>query len=191
MTPLRALKSAVAILEKLECKYCLVGGHAASLYRVQERLTADVDFALVANSIKKSKKIAEDCIQKLGLEVMEGIIPAGQDEEPRSSICFITATPTTNSLKGVIDILLPVLPWVKVAVERAQNNRLDLGFSHVPVITPEDLIISKCYSYRNSADRFQDLDDIKGVMQGVNKLDLDYLMSRLHELNLKIPDLVS
>jgi hypothetical protein len=96
----------------------------------------------------------------------------------------------TGESKGLIDILLPDLPWVSKAVKRAQHNRLDLGFAAVPVITPEDLIIAKCYSLRNSPDRFQDLDDIKEIFINIQDLDRDYLESSLQELDLVIPEQV-
>ena len=62
--------------------------------------------------------------------------------------------------KGIIDLLLSVLPWIEGAVARAQHNSIDLGFARVPVITPEDLRAAKCAALGNSPDRFQDLDDL-------------------------------
>ncbi|MEZ4753224.1 MAG: hypothetical protein R3A13_02815 [Bdellovibrionota bacterium] len=38
MTPLKTLKAAVKEFEKRKLSYCLIGGHAASLYRKQEDL---------------------------------------------------------------------------------------------------------------------------------------------------------
>lgn len=96
---------------------------------------------------------------------------------------MITSTPIANEVTGMVDVLLPELPWVKVAVERAQANLIDLGFAFVPVITPDDLIVAKCFSVRNSPDRFKDLDDLK-------ELDIDYLREKLATFNLEIPDQV-
>ncbi len=188
MTPLKTLKQAVAIFEKLGCKYCLVGGHAASLYRSQERLTRDVDFALIAKKSTESRKLAEQVIKEMDLKPMVGFIPHGPNEQKRKSVCMITSTPLPKESKGIIDILLPELPWVTTAVDRAQHNRINLGFAEVPVITPEDLIIAKCYALNNSPDRFQDLDDLKEIFQNVTDLDLDYLGEGLLKLNLKIPE---
>jgi hypothetical protein len=100
---------------------------------------------------------------------------------------MVTSVATASETKGAIDILLPELPWLTPAVERAHYNRLDLGFAHVPVITPEDLIIAKCYALNNSPERFQDLDDIKEIFLYKHELDLDYLGVRLEALNLQIP----
>jgi len=190
MTPLKTLKQAVAAFEKLGCKYCLVGGHAASLYRVQPRLTKDVDFALIADPLSDSRKLAQKVIKSMGLKPMLGFIPATPKEKDRKAVCLVTSSPLPNETTGLIDILLPELPWLAQAVERAQHNKLDLGFKSVPVITPEDLILAKCYALNNSPDRFQDLDDLKEIFGYVRDLDLDYLRHNLTGLGLPIPELV-
>lgn len=190
LTPLKALKLMVKALNKEPCAYCLVGGHAASLYRVQERFTKDVDFALVADLEKNSRAVAERAIKAVGLTPIVGFIPRGKQEPARRSICMITSTPLANEVTGMVDVLLPELPWVKVAVERAQANLIDLGFAFVPVITPEDLIVAKCFSVRNSPDRFKDLDDLKELLGHVKELDIDYLREKLATFSLEIPDQV-
>lgn len=58
------------------------------------------------------------------------------------------------------------------------------------MITPEDLILAKCYALNNSPDRFQDLDDIKEIFAGVKDLDIDYLQMNLKALSLTLPELV-
>lgn len=187
ITPLKLLKAAVKKLEKQGVGYCLIGGHAASLYRSQERFTKDVDFAICADPPSDSRKQAELVVSGIGLIPMVGFIAASASEPKRRSICMVTSVPEAGESKGLIDILLPDLPWVPIAVERAQHNRLDLGFAAVPVITPEDLIIAKCYSLRNAPDRFQDLDDLKEIFLSVRNLDRDYLESSLEALELVVP----
>lgn len=188
MTPLKILKQAVEAFEKNSFQYCLVGGHAASLYRSQERLTRDVDFALLGDPVSASQAQAVHVISSLNLKPVVGFIPRSPNEDQRSSVCMVTSSPAKNEAKGIIDILLPSLPWLAQAVRRAQHNRINLGFAVVPVITPEDLIVAKCYSLNNSPDRFQDLDDIKEIFLSVKDLDLDYLRRSLDELDLAIPD---
>lgn len=190
MTPLKTLKQAVSAFEKLGCKYCLIGGHAASLYRSQERTTKDVDFALIAEPQSDSRSLAEKVIEYMGLKPILGSIPEGPKKRGRNSICMVTSCPAPNEAKGMIDILLPELPWVTQAVKRSQHNKIDLGFKLVPVITPEDLIVAKCYALNNSPDRFQDLDDLKEIFGNVHDMDLDYLRLNLANLKLAIPDLV-
>lgn len=187
LTPLSVLKRAVATLSELPCKFCLIGGHAASLYRSQERFTRDVDFALIGSPKARSRDVAEKAVRALGLKPMLGAIPVGKSERERSSVCMITSEPRDGEVTGILDILLPDVPWVQEAVERAQSNLIDLGFAMVPVITPEDLIVAKCLSVRNAPDRFQDLDDLKQLFIDVKDLDFDYLRRRLHELSLSIP----
>ena len=190
MTPLKLLKQAVSIFEELECTYCLVGGHAASLYRSHPRLTNDVDFAVTTKPASRARRIAEQVIERLGLKPMVGFIPPSPKERRRKSVCMITATPAKNELNGLIDILLPELPWVAPAIGRAQYNKLNLGFAIVPVITPEDLIVAKCYALNNAPDRFQDLDDLKDLFQSVRDIDVDYIRRHLGELKLSVPDAV-
>lgn len=187
MRPLKALKDAVKALESSNARYCLVGGHAASLYRTQARVTRDVDFALVAQKPNDSLKTAEQIIRKMGLRPVVGFIPPRDAEGNRTSVCMVTSTPPPGELTGIIDILLPTLPWVASAVERAQYNKLDLGFAAVPVITPEDLIIAKCYALKHSPDRFQDLDDLKEIFSSTIEFDWDYVRREFGRLRLSIP----
>lgn len=190
MTPLKILKLAVSVLEKSPVQYCLVGGHAASLYRSQARLTRDVDFALVSGTPSGSRAAAEKVITEIGLKPVVGLISRGAHEVSRRPVCMITSAPAKGELAGMIDILLPELPWVPLAVERAQYNKIDLGFSKVPVITPEDLVVAKCYSLKNEPDRFQDLDDLKEIFLGVSPIDYDYVRSNLARLKLSLPEVI-
>ena len=188
LTPLQALKKTVAALSELPCRFCLVGGHAASLYRSQERFTKDVDFALVADAKGKSRAIASQAIEKLGMKPVAGFMVLGDTEKSQRALCMVTSEPPASELTGLVDILLPELPWVIDAVGRAQDNLIDLGFAKVPVITAEDLILAKCYAVRNCPDRFQDLDDLNQLFKDVQDLDTDYLRRRLVELKLTIPE---
>lgn len=190
MTPLAVLKAAVTELEKRQVEYCLIGGHAASLYRINERVTVDVDFALVAKPASDSRAIAEEIIRAVGLNPMVGFIPGRRNQNKSGKICLVTSEPEGSRLNGIIDILLPELPWLTDAVTRAQLNRIDLGFDKVPIITPEDLIIAKCYALSGSPDRFQDLDDIREIFRAVNDLDFEYLARKLDQFSLVIPKIL-
>lgn len=122
-------------MTQLPCRFCLVGGHAASLYRSQERFTRDVDFAVVASPKVKSRAVAEKAIKALGLKPVVGVTPLGKNEPKRPVVWMISSEPAPQELTGLVDILLPEVPWVPEAVERAQSNVLNLGFADVPVIT--------------------------------------------------------
>lgn len=188
MTPLKALKAAVAAFEERKCRYCLIGGHAASLYRINERVTKDVDFALVAAVEKESRKQAEEIIKALGLRPTVGFIPGIKNRPGRISL--ITSAPQAGALTGIIDILLPEQPWVVGAIERAQYNRLDLVFAKVPVITPEDLVIAKAFALQGAPDRFQDLDDIKEIFLALPTIDTEYIRGRLQEFEVRLPKIL-
>lgn len=188
LTPLQALKKTVAALSEMPCRFCLIGGHAASLYRSQERFTKDVDFALVADAKGKSRALASKAIKKIGLKPAAGFMVLGDATKSQRALCMVTSEPPASELTGLVDILLPEVPWVLDAVARAQDNLIDLGFAKVPVITAEDLILAKCYAVRNSPDRFQDLDDVKHLFKDVRDLDTDYLRRKLVELKLTIPE---
>lgn len=190
MTPLKILKDAVGAFETLGQSYCLVGGHAASLYRTQERVTRDVDFALVAKPAADSKRVAELVIAGMGLKPVVGFIPPEAHKPMRQSVCMVTSAPLPGELTGIIDILLPELPWVAQAVERAQYNRINLSFALVPVIPPEDLIVAKCFAVKNSPDRFQDLDDLKEIFIAVTDLDHQYLRHSLSAFGVSVPEAV-
>lgn len=120
---------------------------------------------------------------------MRSVLSFTPDEKKRkrSAVCMVTSEPAPGELTGLVGILLPELPWLVSAVDRAQHNKIDLGFGKIPVITPEDLIISKSYALENSPDRFQDLDDLKQILENREDLDFDYLREAMSEIGVEIP----
>lgn len=188
MTPLEALRKVVRELESNGILYCLIGGHAASLYRRHERTTKDVDIAILGADRKNEKELAIELIRSIGLEPLLGFIPRRGDTE--STLSFITSHPEQGQEHGPLDILFSTLPWVPEAVERAQHNKIDVMFATLPVITPEDLILAKCFALHDNSDRFQDLDDLKELFQNDLDLDLEYLILKFEELKIPIPQLV-
>lgn len=190
MRPIELIKKASTEFSKLNCDFCLVGGHAASLYRTQERLTRDVDFAIYDANNSRALSLAEKVIKGLGLSFIQGHIPIGKSETRTKGVCMVTSSPGPGEISGVIDILLPALPWVQDAVVRARDNRIKLGRVSVPVITAEDLIIAKCYALRNSPDRFQDLDDLKEIFLNRKDMDFPYIKQQLRKFALEIPKAV-
>jgi hypothetical protein len=94
---------------------------------------------------------------------------------------------TKEPSKPNVDILLSDIPWVEVAIHRAQSNLIDFNFKKIPCLTAEDIIISKLYSLKNRSDRFQDLDDIKEIFIAQKNLDTTYVSDRMIEFKLLIP----
>jgi hypothetical protein len=80
------------------------------------------------------------------------------------------------------------MPWVEIALERSQANRIDFGFGPVTCITVEDLVLSKLYSVKNQSTRFMDLDDLKSIFEVNQKLDWVYLRHQMKQLNLTVPE---
>lgn len=187
LSPLSALKAAVAEFEKRRLAYCLIGGHAASLYREIERVTKDVDFALIGDPKDQSQKQAEEVIKAIGLKPVIGFIPDQSRPNKKGSAKMVSSKPVSGSFSGIIDIFLPSLPWLEDAVARAQFNKIDLIFAEVPVITPEDLIVAKCYALQDNPERFQDLDDIKEIIKSLKNLDSEYLSLKLKKHRLSLP----
>lgn len=186
MTPLKLLKLVHERLEKYRESFAVAGGLAASFYRVQPRLTNDVDLAFSFQSEAKSRQAATKIIKSLGFNSALGWIddPTGK---LKKRLPLLIGRPDKNELESTIDFLLPAFPWVKGAIARAQHNCIDYGFDKIPTLTPEDLIIAKAFALGISPNRFQDLDDIQSIFKADNQLDLLYLVQEFERLELSLP----
>jgi len=189
MTPLALLKLVTSELVNTEYQFALAGGLAASVYRDRPRLTNDVDLAFMASDGSCSRELAESVIKRMGLDPSVGWIVDSQGALA-SGIALVVGRFPGDVSQPTLDLLLPILPWVPLAIERAKYNKLDYGFGLIPTITPEDLILSKAFALQLSPDRLQDLDDIRSIFAGDNELDLEYLRARAGELSISsIPGL--
>lgn len=164
----------------------LADGLAASLYRDTPRLTTDVDIALAANPLQDPQIVAERLIREVGYVPALGWIDTSRLGEQAPVVMVIGRKPD-DDFSSTRDILLPALPWVSGAVERAQFNRIDFGFARIPTITPEDLIIAKVCALKAEPDRFQDLDDIKAILARRDDLDFLYITEGFARLSLSLP----
>lgn len=192
MTLSEFFHSVIVLLEKKKVQFALAGGFVASIYRDQPRATQDLDFLLLSG--ENSEKKAQEILSELNLESLtlrkaqlEGG-PMFAIKNKSSPVCIVAGR-KQNSIG--VDFLLPTIPWVSEALERAQHNGVDFGFGKVPCITPEDFILSKLYSYENQKTRFMDLDDLQSVFQKKHSIDFVYLKTRMSKLNLKIPAILS
>lgn len=182
----------VKILKKEEVRYALAGGLVASLYRLDERLTKDLDFLLFSESHSQQK--AAHIIHSLGLKT-HVIRKADLEGGPLFAIKKKNTPPYIIAGRGEkgaesvgLDFILPELPWFANALHRAEQNKIDFGFGGLPCLTVEDLIISKLFSYKNDKKRFNDLDDLKSIFLAKRPLDLAYLAGQMSKLGLAIPD---
>lgn len=184
----------VKTLKKEQVRYALAGGLVASLYRLDERLTKDLDFLLFSESHSLQK--ATHIIHSLGLKT-HVIRKADLEGGPLFAIKKKNTPPYIVAGRGEgdsssigLDFILPEMPWFANALNRAEQNNIDFGFGKLPCLTIEDLIISKLFSFKNDKSRFNDLDDLKSVFLAKHPLDLAYLSGQMSNLGLVIPELV-
>lgn len=180
----------IKLLKEKKARYALVGGYASSLYRETDRFTKDIDFIIgtEGNVIEDSKEI----IEALGLEahkVREAQLKGGPRHKVRSQSTpvWIVAGRSKSKSNVPVDFLLHLFPWMPEALDRAQNNQVDIGFGwEIPVITPEDLLLAKFMSLSDKANRLDDLSDIKEIFAHT-EIDLPYLIGRMKKHDISSP----
>ena len=149
----------------------------------------DVDFAILAES--EHVKTAISIVESLGLHagvVREADLAGGplfairrQSTKP----CMIVGRPPGNPSGEGVDILLPTIPWVESALERAQANEVDFGFGPVPALTLEDAILSKLHALKRL--RAKDLDDLQSIFEAQEEIDIAYLAGQMRRFAIEIP----
>ena len=154
------------------------------------RLTADIAIFPSINS----EKFGREVIYGLGLEpfeVREAQLKGGPLHAIKSKTTPIQIILGRNSASDStvgIDFLLPSITWVSGAVKRAQENIKDIGFGlKEPVLTLEDLIVSKLFSFQSNSSRVKDLDDLSNILAQKPRLNNEFLASQISALKLKIP----
>ena len=182
------LKKTATIMNSWSGCWALCGGIAASLYRDTPRYTGDLDLAVVSNADCTAREIAENVIKKLGYKPIIGFIAMADEKYIAEGPTLIAGRESDESSYIGVDILLPSVFWVQIAVERAQANLIDYGFAKLPTITVEDLFLAKLYAVINSPDRPYDRDDIVSIARNCNNFDRHYFLSKLKEFDLNIPE---
>lgn len=184
-------KAVVKVLQASKVDYALAGGLVASIYRVNERTTNDLDFLIfskkgtqgAASSIIRRFKLEPHIIRKADLEggPMFAI-------KRKNTVPYIIAGRGKKDEDRIgLDFILPVMPWFAEAIERAKFNEIDFGFGPIPCLTKEDVIISKLYSLQNDQKRFNDLDDLKSIFQAGLDIDIPYICGQMQKLRLTVP----
>lgn len=177
---------ALTLIQEAELEFVLCGGLAASQYRDQPRLTADIDF--IVWDEPKSRKSAWNIIKSMGLKPHE-LRKADLDGGPLFAIeakstpvqVFVGRKPEDKRAIG-IDFLLSNRLGAAQALTRGQHNLADFGGAKVPMITIEDLIVAKLV-----AARPKDVDDLLSIFSAQSDLDIPYLSGQLEGLSLTIP----
>ena len=174
------------LLSAFPGQWAICGGVAASIYRKRARFTDDIDIALIDSAGISAKNLASKIINELGYKEYQGFVPdtAKNNQQVLGLIC---ARGIENEKFVGLDFLLPVQFWVQSAVEIAQANLIDYGFASLPTITPENLIIAKLIAVTGTPDRYQDLDDIKEIINSVS-INRDYIKDQIKYHNLSIAD---
>ncbi len=184
-------EAAVRELRERKVPFAVAGGLAADLYRVEPRLTMDVDLVILTEGSGIETAVAVIEALGLGAGVVRAADPTGgplfairrRSTEPR----MIVGRPKgTDSPEGV-DILLPSFPWAKDAVERAQANLVDFGFGVVPALTLEDVLLAKFLSLMASPVRAKDLDDLQSIFSSAHVIDQPYLAGQMVRFGMVLP----
>ena len=181
-----SLKKVVAELEKESINWAIAGGVAACIYRAEPRFTGDIDIVLSDIPEANSKKIAHAVLERLGYKPIVGFIVRKNKSKLDQPSLIAAREDRQESFVG-IDLILPVLPWVEPAIERAQLNKIDFGFGVFPTITPEDLIIAKLFAISDDPSRPYDRDDIISICRNNSKLDAAYIKSQIVIYRLDVP----
>jgi len=189
MTLDKLFKQAVAALRERDVAFAVAGGFAMDLYRREPRLTMDVDLAILTG--KEGVRVATSVIESLGL--VAGIAreadlaggPLFAIRRGSTKPCMIVGRPPDEPDGEGVDILLPEIPWVESALERAQANQVDYGFGDVPALTLEDAVLSKVYALGRL--RAKDLDDLQSIFEMEHEFDVPYLAGQMRRFSVVIP----
>jgi len=191
MTLETLFQSATQKLREKQVPFAVAGALASDLYRRDVRLTMDIDIIISAEIHNKETAIA--VIESLGLNA--GLVrqadlaggPLFAIRRRSTEVCMIVGRPTGHSDGEGVDILLPAIPWVKNAVERAQANMVDFGFGDVPAITLEDAILAKLYALQAARLRAKDLDDLQSIFEADHAVDVPYLSGQMRCFGIIVP----
>lgn len=189
MDLLKFLERIVKRLRKHDCRFAMAGGIVAAIFRKDLRATEDLDILLFANSDSEAlaKEIIESFDLTAGVARLADLSRAPMPNKKSSpKVLVVGRKPHDETFPG-LDFILPTMPWTQMAIVRAQEHCLDLGFGAVPCLTIEDLIVAKAYALKNDPTRFKDLDDLQSIFLGENEMDLSYLAGQMEHLGLALP----
>ncbi len=184
-------RDTVSALHERDILFAVAGGMAANLYRMESRLTMDVDFVIMIES--RAMQVAISVLESIGLEAgvaREADLAGGPMFAIRrgnTKPCMVIGRRHGDTAGVGIDIILPAVPWAKDATRRAQDNLVDYGFGLIPVLTAEDVILSKLYALNSAKLRVKDLDDLQSIYELKADIDLAYLSGQMRKFNIIIP----
>jgi len=190
MTITERLHQAVSELERNHIRFALAGGFAASLYRAEPRLTADVDFVIATEGNVAAK--AEEILTTLGLtpsRIRQADFEGGPlfaIKKKSTPVVMLAGREKGNRFSVGVDLLTEENPWVPSALDRAQFHRVDFGFGPFPVLPVEDVIMSKLYAFSKAINRPKDLDDLLSIAAAGHDLDRKYIRIQVTDLGIRL-----
>lgn len=183
------LKRTVQLLQKFTGQWAICGGVAASVYRTKARFTDDIDFALISTHEVSAEELASKVIKDLNYKEYKDFVPDPYNNQQRIFALICAKSGDDQRFTG-IDFLLPVQFWVEEAVKIAQDNLIDYGFDLLPTVTPESLLIAKLAALSSNPERYQDIDDIKEIIENV-AVDFDFIRRRIRVEKLILPQSIA
>ncbi len=188
---LKALfKAAVVALNAKNIRFAVAGGFAADVYRLEPRVTMDVDFAIMSESdpARAAASVIESLELKPGVVRMADFAggPLFAIKRKSTPPCMMVGRRPGRPADAGVDLLLPTLPWVAKAIERAQDNLIDFGFGSVPTLTVEDVMLSKLFALSSAAMRAKDMDDLQSIAAADHDVNIPYLAGQLNHLQITV-----
>ncbi|NMC61775.1 MAG: nucleotidyl transferase AbiEii/AbiGii toxin family protein [SAR324 cluster bacterium] len=180
------LKEIFSKLQPYNGRWAICGGIAACLYRAEPRYTGDIDIVLGSLPTAEARELAEKLLSSLGYQPKLGFLQGLEGVLIKGPALIMAREDNLKEFVG-IDFLLPVQAWIDPAVRRAQNNLIDFGFSEIPTITPEDLIVAKLFALHSSPKRPYDIDDVQSILSNLKDIDSEYILQAIDKYGLKVP----
>jgi len=160
----QALAEIVALLERLQIDYMVIGGIANAVWG-EPRATVDVDVTVAVD---------EDAIPNTVDQISRRIRLAVADPVAFVQETRVLPLDTPNGVR--IDVIFALLPFEMDAIRRART--VTLAGRAVRVVTPEDLVLMKIIS-----ERSRDLADAEALTRRrIHDLDRDYLEPRIRDM---------
>ena len=182
----------IAKLQELNEPFALCGALATIPFYPTPRATKDIDFVIATKNPENAIRV----ISELNLtpnpirraELDGGPLFAVKNKSSPVAV-VIGKDPAHPDAIG-LDILLGSNIWVPSAVDRAQGNVREILGQKLPVITPEDLLLTKLITYSKKPDRKSDLQDIRVLLRNVADLDWTYLTKKSAEYSMQHSDIL-
>ncbi len=139
----------------------------------QPRMTADIDITVAAQTVPAPALI--DILEEHGFSLR-----AQLDETFLQSTRLLPLVHRSTLMPTDV-----VLSSSSLQSEfMARRKQVDIQGVHVPLISPEDLVVTKVL-----AGRRKDLGDVRGILDlQLDTLDMDYIRALLSELSLALCD---